>query len=131
MQIRISSPLEVFCSPLMLYTTKFQGKRSNLRCDPPEQEKLQVMKMLTKEFREYRAEAVFFIWFSIWVEKTLFRSKIPQTHSEEKSLFRGRFLQKLYDLGFSCQYNLKRGVKEMYRFYDLLSPSDADKCRNY
>ena len=39
--------------------------------------------------------------------------------------------QKLYDLGFSCQYNLKRGVKEMYRFYDLLSPSDIDKCRNY
>ena len=47
MQIRISSPLEVFCMPLKLYTTNFQGKRSNLRCDPPEQEKLQVMKMLT------------------------------------------------------------------------------------
>ena len=39
--------------------------------------------------------------------------------------------QKLYDLGFSCQWNLESGVKEMYRFYDLLSPSDADKCRNY
>ena len=39
--------------------------------------------------------------------------------------------QKLYDLGFSCLWNLERGVKQISKFYDFLSNCDRYKCRNY
>ena len=50
MNIRPSYSLSLFCILLKLYTTKFQSKRSSLRCDPLEQENLAQkpgMKMLT------------------------------------------------------------------------------------
>ena len=39
--------------------------------------------------------------------------------------------QKLYDLGFECKRDLDYGIMQMDKFYDLLSESDWDKCRNY
>lgn len=39
--------------------------------------------------------------------------------------------QKLYDLGFDCKIGLEEGVREMNKFYDLLSETDLDRCRNY
>ena len=48
--IRPSHSLFLFCILLKLYTTKFQGKRSSLRCAPQKQENLAQepgMKMLT------------------------------------------------------------------------------------
>ena len=44
-----SHNLFLFCILLKLYTTKFQSKRSSLRCDPLEQVKLPGMKMLTRD----------------------------------------------------------------------------------
>ena len=48
MHICQSDSLLLFCILLKLYTTKFQSKRSSLRCDPLEQENLPGMKMLTR-----------------------------------------------------------------------------------
>ena len=62
-----SSPLEVFCTPLKLYPFNFQGKWSILRCDPPEQEKLQVMKMLSVEF-------------PTWQDSPFSKNIVAQTH---------------------------------------------------
>lgn len=39
--------------------------------------------------------------------------------------------QKLYDLGFECKRDLDYGIMQMDKFYDLLSESDFDRCRNY
>jgi nucleoside-diphosphate-sugar epimerase len=39
--------------------------------------------------------------------------------------------QKLYDLGFRPEYDLDHGIEEMKRFYNVLDPSDEDKCKNY
>lgn len=39
--------------------------------------------------------------------------------------------QKLYDLGYNCKIGLEEGVREMNSFYDLLSETDIDRCRNY
>ena len=39
--------------------------------------------------------------------------------------------QKLYNLGFECERNLEYGIMQMDKFYDLLTESDIDKCRNY
>ena len=62
MNIHPSYSLSLFCILLKLYTTKFQSKRSSLRCDPLEQENLAQkpgMKMLTvgwlKVFEEKRS----------------------------------------------------------------------------
>ena len=39
--------------------------------------------------------------------------------------------QKLYNLGFSCEHNLKSGVLEMDSFYDIMTEADAERCKNY
>ena len=39
--------------------------------------------------------------------------------------------QKLYDLTFRCKNGLKSGVLEMNSFYDLLTESDSERCKNY
>tara|TARA_R100000808_G_scaffold24811_1_gene58484 strand:- start:6560 stop:7498 length:939 start_codon:yes stop_codon:yes gene_type:complete len=39
--------------------------------------------------------------------------------------------QKLYDLGFECKRDLDYGIMQMDKFYNLLSESDVDRCRNY
>ena len=39
--------------------------------------------------------------------------------------------QKLYDLGFECKRDLDYGIMQMNKFYDLLSETDLDRCRNY
>ena len=39
--------------------------------------------------------------------------------------------QKLYDLGFECRWGLERGVRQMEKFYNLISEIDYDRCRNY
>jgi len=38
---------------------------------------------------------------------------------------------KLYNLGYRPNYTLEYGIAEMSRFYDLMSPNDAERCRNY
>ena len=47
--IHPSHRLFLFCILLKLYTTKFESKRSSLRCDPLKQENLSGMKMLNYE----------------------------------------------------------------------------------
>tara|TARA_R100001377_G_scaffold85281_1_gene71225 strand:+ start:7691 stop:8635 length:945 start_codon:yes stop_codon:yes gene_type:complete len=39
--------------------------------------------------------------------------------------------QKLYNLGFSCENDLKSGVLEMDSFYDIMTEADAERCKNY
>lgn len=39
--------------------------------------------------------------------------------------------QKLYNLGFDCIYGLEHGVSEMDSFYDLLTETDLERCKNY
>jgi nucleoside-diphosphate-sugar epimerase len=39
--------------------------------------------------------------------------------------------QKLYNLGFDCIYGLQHGVSEMDCFYDLLTETDLERCKNY
>ena len=39
--------------------------------------------------------------------------------------------QKLYNLGFECKRDLDYGIMQMDKFYNLLSESDLDRCRNY
>jgi nucleoside-diphosphate-sugar epimerase len=39
--------------------------------------------------------------------------------------------QKLYDLGYHCTRGIEHGVSEMLRFYDVMCPSDEEKCKNY
>ena len=39
--------------------------------------------------------------------------------------------KKLYNLGFKCKRDLNYGIMQMDKFYNFLSESDLDKCRNY
>jgi nucleoside-diphosphate-sugar epimerase len=39
--------------------------------------------------------------------------------------------QKLYNLGYHPSRSLEYGINQMLKFYDLLSESDKEKCRNY
>jgi nucleoside-diphosphate-sugar epimerase len=39
--------------------------------------------------------------------------------------------QKLYNLGYSCEYNLKQAIEEMIKFYSVMSKCDDSRCRNY
>ena len=39
--------------------------------------------------------------------------------------------QKLYSKGYRATRSLSFGIKQMLRFYDLLSESDREKCKNY
>jgi nucleoside-diphosphate-sugar epimerase len=39
--------------------------------------------------------------------------------------------QKLYNFGYNPYRTLDHGINQMLKFYDLLSESDKEKCKNY
>ena len=39
--------------------------------------------------------------------------------------------EKLYNLGYQPYRSLEYGIRQMLNFYDLLSESDKEKCKNY